>query len=764
MFYKKLSYCVLLFIFLFTCLSLFSISRLRFDYNFDHFFPKHDPELSFYLKYREKFGNDNDYLLLALSHPKSIFDPVFLKKVDSVTQIISRLRHVERVQSPTTLSSPIIEAFGVFEVPYLHVNEPERYQQDSSTIYQSPGLVGTFFSADARSVALVIQTSPNLTKLPSDTLLINLKGKLHLVGLNDYHIAGKAVAQSIFVDRMQYELALFMSISIVMVIIFLYFTFRTWWGVVMPLMVVLISICWSMGLMGLTGTNIDVMTMLLPTIMFVVGMSDSVHILTQYVTEVAEGKPKTQAIITTLKDVGLATFITAITTAIGFLTLLTADIGPIRNFGVYTGIAVVVAYLLSMTMLPAMMLLMPLPPRTAPKKEAFTWPMLLRRLLLFVFKYRTRILVATTGIILASIYCISLIRMDTTLLDDLSDNDPVKLDFKYFEQNFAGVRPFELYLKAAPGHTLYDLPVLREVEEIEHYLTTQYGLKFIISPLTVVKTLNRAINGGSAESFQLPQTEAQWRKVQAKLKLFRKRPELNSLVSANQTEGRLSGKMGDIGSARATQLTDQFREFMRKQTNSTLLLTHVTGSSLLLDKNNDTLTRDLMEGLLLDILFIGAIVGLMFRSFKMIVITLLPNILPIVLIGAFMGITAINLKVSTSIIFTIALGIAIDDTIHFISKLKLELMSGKPLYYAVKRTYLTTGKAVIITSCILMAGFCTLIFSTFEGTFYVGLLISLTLLFAVLSDLLLLPILVVYFFRPKNKVPSKQPQKQIQVQ
>ncbi|QMU28316.1 efflux RND transporter permease subunit [Adhaeribacter radiodurans] len=764
MLYKKLSYSVLLLIFLFTCLSLFFISRLRFDYNFDHFFPKHDPDLSFYLKYREKFGNDNDYLLLGLSHPKTLFDSTFLKKVDSLTTFISQLRHVERVQSPTTLSSPIIESFGIFEVPYLHVNQPERYRQDSLAIYQSEGLVGTFFSPDARSVTLLIQTSPNLTKLPSDSLLLHLKEKLQQINLPDYHIAGKAVAQSIFVDRMQYELALFMSISIAMVVIFLYFTFRTWWGVVMPLMVVLISICWAMGLMGLTGTNIDVMTMLLPTIMFVVGMSDSVHILTQYVSEVAEGKSKTKAIVTTVKDVGLATFITAITTAIGFLTLLTADIGPIRNFGVYTGIAVVVAYLLSMTMLPAMMMLMPLPPRTAPKKEAFTWPFLLRRLLLFVFKYRNRILAGTVGIILVSVYCISLIRLDTTLLDDLSDDDPVKLDFKYFEQNFSGVRPFELYLKAVPGHTLYELPVLREVEEIEKYLGSQYGLKFIFSPVTIVKNLNRAVNGGSETFFKLPDTEIQWRKLQSKLKLFRKRPELNSLVSADQTEGRLSGKMGDIGSARATVLTDQFREFIRQNTDSKLLLTHVTGSSLLLDKNNDTLTRDLMEGLLLDILFIGGIVGLMFRSFKMIVITLLPNILPIVLIGAFMGIADINLKVSTSIIFTIALGIAIDDTIHFISKLKLELLSGKPLYYAVKRTYLTTGKAVIITSCILMAGFCTLIFSSFEGTFYVGLLISLTLLFAVLSDLLLLPILVVYFFRPKTKVAGKVAQKQIQNQ
>ncbi len=507
--------------------------------------------------------------------------------------------------------------------------------------------------------------------------------------------------------------------------------------------------------MGMFGTTIDLMTMLLPTIMFVVGMSDSVHILTQYVTEIGEGKPKSQAIMSTVKDVGLATFITALTTAIGFLTLLTADIDPIRNFGIYTGAAVIVAYILSMTMLPAMMVLMPLPPRTAVKKEQYTWPFLLRRLLLFVFRFRTRILLGTIGIIIGSLYCLTLIRIDTTILDDLADDDPVKLDFQFFEQQFAGVRPFEMHLRAAPGHTLYELPVLREVEEVEVYLKKIYGLNFIVSPVTVVKSLHQAVNGGSADFYKLPTDDAEWRRLQPKLKLFRKRPELTALMTGDGTEGRLNGKMSDIGSAQASRLNEKLRQFMRQNTDPALLQTRLTGSSLLIDKNNDTLTVNLMEGLLLDILFIGAIVGFMFRSFKMIVVTLLPNILPILLIGAFMGLTDINLKVSTSIIFTIALGIAIDDTIHFISKLKLELMTGKPLFYAVKRTYLTTGKAVIITSCILMSGFCTLIFSDFDGTFYVGLLISLTLFFAVLSDLFLLPILVLYFYRPKPKSKVK---------
>ncbi|RIJ41620.1 efflux RND transporter permease subunit [Pontibacter oryzae] len=750
--YRKLSYLVLLLVAILSAVSIYFASQLRFDYNFDNFFPKGDPDLAYYFDYREKFGNDNDYILIGLDNQgKSIFQKNFLTKVDSLSSFMMRQPHVESVLSPTTVKSPVIEQFGYFEIPYLHTSEPERYTQDSINIYSSRELIGTLFSEDATAISLFVQTTDNLSKEASDTLITALNQKLEQLDLKEHHVAGKALAQSVFVEKMKIELAIFMSASIVLVIFFLWITFRTAWGVLVPLVVVLLSVVWGMGVMGLFNKPIDLMTVLLPTIMFVVGMSDVIHIMSRYVTEIGNGMEKLPALKITLKEVGMATLLTSFTTAVGFLTLLTTAIVPIRNFGLYTAISIGLAFILAFTVLPAILLLIKKPNPVRARRVSLSWPILLRTMLRYVLVHPKAILASSAAVILISLLGISQIKVDTTLLEDLGDDDPIIQDFNYFEQKFSGVRPFEMHLIAADGHTMYDLEVLEEISKIEEYLYGTYGLNFISSPATVVKTLNRAQNGGLQEYYSLPENTRQLQSIKRRLQAYKNRSELRSLVTANASEGRLTGKMKDIGSAQATILNDSLESYISQNINPTLLKTHFTGSALLMDKNNAYVTSNMMQGLLIAFAVIAVIVGLIFRSLRMVVISLIPNIIPLLMIGGLMGFMGINMTVSVSIIFTIAFGIAVDDTIHFLSKLKLELVSGKSLPYAIKRSFISAGKAIIITSCILVAGFMTLVLSTFDATYYVGLFVSLTLVFAVVADLFLLPVLVLLFYKHPKK-------------
>ncbi len=731
--------------------SVYYASRLRFDYNFDNFFPKGDPDLAYYFKFREKFGNDNDYLLIGLDNGKSLFDAAFLKRVDSLTHFIQRQPHIEAVLSPTTVKSPVIETFGYFEIPYLHPDQPESFARDSALIYSTRELVGTIFSKDATAVSLFVQTSDNLQKPASDTLVAAINNELARLGLPNHHIAGKALAQAVFVDKMQVELAVFMSASILLVILVLWITFRTLWGVLVPLVVVLLSVVWAMGVMGLFNKPIDVMTVLLPTIMFVVGMSDVIHILSRYLTELGQGTEKIQAIKVTLKEVGLATFLTSLTTAVGFLTLLTTAIIPIRKFGVFTAVSVGLAYVLAFTLLPALMVLVKRPKPVQARNIRYSWPVLLRRMLRFILHHPKAILATSLLITLVSLVGIAQVKVDTTILEDLGDKDPIVQDFQYFEHKFSGVRPFEMHLEAAPGHTLYDREVLQEIDKLEAYLYGTYGLNFISSPASLVKTINRAQNGGLNDYYKLPDSKQQLRRIQQQLQAFRNRSEMRALVTPDAQEGRLNGKMADIGSAAATLKNDSLRTFIRQNINPKYLQTRLTGSALLLDKNNEYVVANMMQGLLIAFMVIAVIIGLIYRSLRMVIISLIPNIIPLMMIGGIIGFLHINMTVSMSIIFTIAFGIAVDDTIHFLSKLRLELRKGQSLPYAVKRTFISAGKAIIITSCILVAGFLTLLFSSFDATFYVGLFVSLTLFFAVIGDLYLLPILVLLFYRPGKK-------------
>jgi predicted RND superfamily exporter protein len=752
---RRIATLVLLVLALVSGLSAWYVAQLRFNYNFNDFYPAGDPDLAYYEAYTQRFGNDNDYLLLGVEAApgRTVFEPGFLRRIDSLTRLARGLRHVRSVVSPTTLSNPVVEGLGFFSLPYLHPDEPARRAADSTLIYRTPGLVGNVFSPDARAVTLVLETSPNLEKPPGDSLLTELRAGLARYGLPEarVHFAGRLIAQSVFVERLQWEVVIFMSISLVLVTALLWLTFRTWWGVVLPLVVVLGTIIWGLGLMSACGVHIDLMTALLPVMMFVVGTSDTVHIISRYVSELGYGARKREALRITLKESGFGSGLSALTTSLGFFTLMTSNIKPIYNFGLFTGIAVIMAFVLSFTLLPAMLVLLRKPQLREPRRQGHSWDGVLGRLFRTVLLRRRWVFAISAVVLLAAVGLSTRIRINSSMLDDLAKDDPVRLDFQFFERQFAGVRPFELELKPQGGRDLYDLAVLRETEEIETYLRTTYGLRFAASPATLVKSVRKALNGGGLAEFRLPADSAELVRLRGKLRLFRKKPEFRALALPDGSAGRLTGRMADVGSIRAGQLNADLQRFLRTHLDSTVLRTRLTGSANLIDKNNESLTLNMITGMSIDIVMVTLIVLALFRSLRMTIIVLIPNLVPILIVAGVMGACGVDMEVGTSIIFTIAFGIAVDDTIHFISKLRLTLSHEPNLFKAVKRTYLLAGKAVIVTSLILVGGFATLLFSSFDGTFYVGLLIGLTLLFGVVAELTLLPLLILYFYKHEPK-------------
>jgi predicted RND superfamily exporter protein len=545
-----------------------------------------------------------------------------------------------------------------------------------------------------------------------------------------------------------------MSLSVLLVTGLLWLTFRTWWGVLLPLIVVLGAILWGLGVMGACGISIDLMTALLPLMLFVVGMSDTIHIISRYVSELGYGAGKKDALRITIKESGFGSGLSALTTSIGFFTLMTSTIRPIHNFGLFTGIAVLLAFVLSFTLLPAMLVLLNKPALREPRKHGRDWDGVLGRLFGTVLRQRRLVYVVAGLVLAASIGLSTRVRINSSLLDDLSVHDPVRQDFAFFDTHFAGVRPFELELKPVGRRTIYDPAVLREIEQIEGYLTKTYGLQFQASPATLVRATRKALHGGELAEYRLPTDSAELKSLTSKLKLFRKKPEFRALALPDGSAGRLTGRMADVGSIRADELNRNLRHYLRTALDTTVLRTRLTGSSNLIDKNNENLTLNMIQGMAIDVLMVTLIVLALFRSWRMTLVVLVPNLLPILVVAGVMGLAGVNMKVSTSIIFTIAFGIAVDDTIHFISKLRLTMGHEPDLFKAVRRTYLLAGKAVVVTSLILVGGFCTLLFSSFDGTFYVGLLIGLTLIFGVVAELTLLPLLILDIFGRRKKQPA----------
>jgi predicted RND superfamily exporter protein len=754
--YKRLSKATLWLLGILTIVFAYLGSQLGFDYNFENFFPQDDPQTEFYNDFRYHFQSDNDWVVVALVNDEGIFEKEFLQRVDSLTDELKKIRHVKDVQSPTQMTEPIRDPLigTVFKKPLIRIDDPSKYASDSARIFSRPELVGTFFSENGKSLAINIAHTQFLSKEASDTLATELRKVVDPVPFDKSLVVGRVLGQQYYVGMMQTELLVFVSLSVLLIIIFLIIAFRSAWGVWVPITVVLLSVVWILGIMKLTGKPIDLMLTILPTIIFVVGMSDVVHILSRYFEELRNGHEKMKAIKIAFKEVGLATFLTSLTTAIGFLTLLTSSIAPIQDFGIYTAIGVFVAFTLAFTLLPAVLVLSKVPKAAIKKRSGFFWTRQLSKAFLWTIRHQRLMLAAGAVFILASIWGISKIEVNNFILEDLKDSDPLKKEFAYMEENYSGARPFEMAIVYNDTVTNpWQREILVDIDSLDQYLINEYGVGTLISPAVIVKNANRALRGGSERYYRIPETQEQVDRLIRNIEKFDRQGMLDLYVDADEKGwARVNGKVGDLGSIIFFEKNDSLRQFFNEKIDSPYFDIRITGTATLIDSNNKSLANEMIIGLLIAFGVIALIVGLMFKSLRMIIIALIPNMIPLLLIAGILGYFGIYLKVSTAIIFTIAFGIAVDDTIHFMSKLRIQLGKGRSLIYALKRTYLSTGKAIIVTSIILCGGFFTLIISDFLGTFYVGLLISLTLLFAVLADLFLLPVLLLLFYKDSKQL------------
>lgn len=737
-----------------TLISVGLALRLDFDYNFENFFPQDDPETSFFLKFREVFESDNDYIIVALENHEGVFRSDFLKRVDALVSDLAALPNVDTVVSPTRMVNvsrdPLVGT--VFTRPMLRLDNDTHLLKDSALIWERGELLGTLFAEDGRSLALQINHRQFLSKLACDTLSAQVEMVLERSTFDGKHAVGRALGQVYYVETMQRELAIFMSLGVLLIILFLWVAFRSAWGIWVPISVVLLSVVWVLGWMKLVGKPIDLMLIVLPTIIFVVGMSDVVHILTRYYEELRKGYDKLKAIGIAFREVGLATLLTSITTAIGFLTLITSSIQPISSFGVTTATGVFIAFFLAFTMLPSVIILSPRPNIDISPNNTLFWTRQLHNALRWTIRNRKKVMLVSAGVLVMSFAGMLRIDVNNYLLEDLRDNDPLKQEFVYFEENFSGARPFELAVLVSDSVQIFDREVLLQLDRVDSFLINRYEVGSLFSPARIVKTANRELKGGANRHYVIPADQKDIDRLVQTMQRFDRDNLLGLFVNQEAGLARVQGKTGDLGARAFAEKNRDLDAFVNTLPNRSFDI-RITGTATLVDLNNESLAVDMTIGLAIAFLVVSMIIGILFKSARMVLICLVPNVMPLIMIAGFMGFAGIDLKVSTSIIFTIAFGIAVDDTIHYMSKLKLELAKGKSLLYALKRTQLSTGKAIIVTSIILCAGFLTLIMSGFLGTFYIGLLVSMTLLFAVLADVFLLPVLIILFFAPKKKNP-----------
>jgi predicted RND superfamily exporter protein len=748
---KLLSW-ITLFIFfgLFTASVGFIAGHINFNYELKSFFPEGNENLAFYLEHVKRFESDHDVLLVSLTNKKGIFKKDFLKKVKEVNDSISNMYEVTDIVGPLQMARIRMADPLPVKLPFLHVDDEDKYEKDSLRLMRTNHFVKNFISFGAGSLCFICKIRPELKIDSSKAFCERLMKYLDTQGFTKARVSGRVRGQTHIIGKMQKEFILLATITAVALLFFLYITFRNFWGVLLPFTVVTIGITFTLvAILAISG-SLNLISVILPTVLFVVGVSDSVHVLNSFYTELNHGHDKITAIILTVKEIGRATFLTAITSAIGFFTLITVNVKPIADFGVYSAIGIMVIYFVSFTFLIACLVLLKpfyLPPqKEIIKHEPF------RKLFYFVLKRRKIIAFTFIAMLIPLIMGTFKIKVNNFFTEDLMESDPYKKDFMFFDKHFGGVRPYEISINVKKGvPNVFDKRVVHELDKFETYLNDSLKVKGIFSSNTLLKVAHQANNKGNEDAFVLPVTNSAF--AQDTSILRKMLPYFGNAVASRDLQyARITGRINDIGAIEVRKLHARLERFYKTQIDTNVFSYQKTGLSEIIDGNIRYLTANMMDGLIYELLAIGFLMGLLFRSAKIMFLSLVPNIFPLVFIGGIMGIFGINLNVSSSIIFSIAFGITVDDTIHMLARYRLEQAKGLDNKTALINAYMHSGKAVAMTSVILFSGFSILMLSSFTGIFNTGMLISLTLVVAVFSDLFMLPLLFGY-----NKKVKKNP-------
>lgn len=719
---------------------------LKFNNDLDAFFPLDDPDLIYYKSYTEKFGHDNDYILVAFENKAGIFQQDFLLRQDSIAEKLEDIDGVEQIISLVNLKKLVKSPMGYIEIPYLHLDAPAQLQKDSLKIIKEPHVWSQFIAEDYSSTKLIIMHRKFENKKLADAFVSEVNQVLDHYSFDKVRLAGRPIGERAYVWAVQQDFTFFLIFSGITILIMLIIFVRKPSMVAAALLISLLSVALTLSFMTLVGKEIDILSTLIPSILLVVSMSDIIHLFSHAKEEYNAGAPMQTAVNRAVGKVGFATLLTSLTTAVGFITLISIRVQPIIDLGIYSAIGILFAFVLTYALFPQLMYL--IHPNLGRKKSNKLIKKILDTLYHWVLRKQKLIIWSFIIGFLVVLYGISRLEINAYLIDDLPKNDPVRADFKYFDSEYGGTKPFTMTLWMADSSNIYNPTAIAMIDSIETLAHEMLNANNLVSPATLVKSIHQMQHSGLASAYQLPSNDRDWNQALRTIKKGKVEQRFFKVTDGHLAQ--ISGFSRDLGSKDATERTEKFRATMDQWLDDNSPLRYrVTGSQLLIEKSHATLSMNLMKGLFGAVIIVSIIAGYMFRSWRMILITLIPNLFPIMAIAAVMGLFGIPINLGTSIIFAISFGIVVDDTIHFLSKMREERIAGRTMIYAIKRTLFATGEPIIITTIILTSGFAIFCFSQFAATFHTGLFVSVSFIVALIADLTLLPVLILYFLPRK---------------
>jgi len=729
---------------------------IRFTQTEANLIPADDKVNVDYQKFLDTFGEEGNLIVIA-TKDKRLFTPKVYKEWSELMAKIKSHKEVSLIVSVDNLQKlvkndslvtfelkPLIDNSKVADSNYLKQVKAELF-------HKLPFYEGLLFNKNTGAIRSAIYLDKKIvnTKARKEFVLNDLipavKEFRQATGI-ELHTSGMPYIRTLNAKTIIDEIGLFIGAALLITSLIFFYFFRSFRATMISLIVVIIGVMWSFGLMGWLGYEITVLTALVPTLVIVIGIPNCIFFINKYHQEYYKHANKAKSLQRVITKTGTATLMTNITTAVGFATFIATNNVLLREFGVVTTINILAIYLLSLLLIPIFFSYIPPPiPRHLGHLERESLTSFLKWIVDTVKYNRIGVYITSIILLIFGIIGIGMIRISGSIIEDMPKHTNFFADIRFFEKEFDGVMPLEIMIDTKRKNGALKLSNLRKMEDLEETIMDIPELSKPLSIVNIAKSFNQAYYNGNPEFYVLPSPQEEpflLPYIKNSLKKT-KDNQLKSYISSDGRIARMTTFIKDENGERMDAIEAHIRNKINKIFPSPKYEVIITGKPSVFQKGTKYLLDNLISSLLFAFALTGGLVAIMFRSFKMVLVSIIPNLLPLLMTAGLMGFLGIPLKPSTLLVFGIAFGMSVDDTLRFLAQYRLELSRNDwKIKKSVFATFDDAGISMFYTSIVLFFGFSVFMLSSFGGTVALGGLVALTLSFGMLSNLILLPSLV----------------------
>ena len=740
---------IIIVIFSVTLFMAWSATRVQMSYELAQMLPQSDTVFKQYDQFRNTFGEDGNVVFLGVQDERFFQLGYFnrwqstmdsLGQIEGVTEVIS-ISNIPNITRDDQARSFSFEPVFPFE--------PQTQDELDSLMQKAFEL--KFYD----KLLFNAETNTIITLVSLDRSLLNTKARVSLIGQIyetasayeeetgiNIHYSGLPYIRTRTAEKIESELKLFIFLALMIASLALFAFFRSFKAVFFSVLIVIISVIWALGLVSLMGYEITILTGILPPLLIIIGVENCIFLLNKYHQEYKSHGNKIKALVRVVQRIGKATMLTNATTAVGFATFIITGNTLLVEFGIVAAINILFVFLLTIFLIPVFFsyLAPPQLKHISHLDNRFVRNAIKRVINTAMFK-RRRVYFIFSLLFITGVWGISKLHTSGSVVDDIPHRDPIYKDLKFFEENINGILPLEIVIETQRANGVMHPSILAAIDELQQELAKQPELSRPLSIAEVMKFAKQAFYRGNPEMYELPNRHER-NFIMSYLPSGAEMNEsvVNSLVDSNMQKTRLSVQMANIGTREIQQLQDDIQPAIDSIFDPEATHVYMTGASVVFLKGSGYLVKNLLTSLIFAIIIISLLMALLFNHTRMILISIIANLFPQLLTAALMGYLGVPIKPSTILVFSIALGISVDNSIHFLAKFKQELaLNNSNIKHAVLTALRESGVSMVYTFVVLFFGFIIFTASSFGGTQALGYLIAFTLLVALVSNLYLMP-------------------------